>query len=258
MNAEIQQVSSLVISARKALFDNTEIDFTPNTNVQSIRFLFTPKFLFFKSVNANSVCDWFNICLRRGLKDIKFILPINKENKHLLGFANTSRCAIICYWKNGSISSFHPIWEFDQEKGGCNIIYTEHRVKKNSVTKNLKFSDQTDEFKQTLLDIKKFAIEIEHTCFSDVFHDAYLSLCGEKSIGDDSVPKQIPSEFKNIYYAVDKADVFGAMGSWNDSPPFNAHYKGLDKEYDELSNRLLIQLRYHLIYVTNECWKKDR
>jgi len=47
------------------------------------------------------------------------------------------------------------------------------------------------------------------------------------------------------------------MGSWNDSPLYYAHQKGLDKEYNELSNELLVQLRYHLMYVANECWKRN-
>ena len=81
-------------------------------------------------------------------------------------------------------------------------------------------------------------------------------MCDSADIEDDNIPKQLPNDFKSIYYAADKADVFGAMGSWNDSPPYYAHYKGLDKEYNDLSNRLLVQLRYHLMYVTNECWKR--
>ncbi len=130
-------------------------------------------------------------------------------------------------------------------------------MKKNPIIQNLHFSDKTDEFKEILLDIGKFATAIEQPYFADVFRNAYESLCGSETIEDDNIPKQLPNEFKSIYYAVDKADVFGAMGSWNDSPPYYAHQKGLDKEYNELSNGLLVQIRYHLMYVTNECWKRD-
>ena len=59
MNGEIQQASNIVISARKALFDNKEIDFTPSKYELSIQFLFIPKFLCRKSVKANSVCERF-------------------------------------------------------------------------------------------------------------------------------------------------------------------------------------------------------
>lgn len=257
MNGEIQQASSIVISARKAFFDNKEIDFTPSKFVLSIQFFFAPKFLFCKSVQANSVREWFNICVQRGLKDIKLILPTNREHKNLLGFANTSQPAIVCYWKNGKMSCFCPVWEFDRKNEGWKIVCSEQFIKGRPVLKNLHFTDKTDEFKQTLLDIGKFAAEIEQSYFSDVFHNAYESLCDSVNIEEDNISNQLPNEFKSIYYAVDKADVFGAMGSWNDSPPCYAHKKDLDKEYDELSNELLVQLRYHLMYITNECWKKD-
>ena len=52
MNGEIQQASGIVISARKALFEHKEIDFTPSKYVQSIQFLFAPKLLFCKCVEV--------------------------------------------------------------------------------------------------------------------------------------------------------------------------------------------------------------
>lgn len=48
------------------------------------------------------------------------------------------------------------------------------------------------------------------------------------------------------------ADVFGAMGSWNDGPPYCAHLKGLDNEYEGLSNELLRQSRLAVLYAVNE------
>ncbi len=42
-----------------------------------------------------------------------------------------------------------------------------------------------------------------------------------------------------LFCAAHAADVFGAMGLWNNSLPYMAHEKGLDMEYEELSARLL-------------------
>lgn len=254
MNGEIKQASDIVISARRSLYKNVEIDFIPDKHVKSVQFVFAPR-LFSRPITANSVCEWFHIGLQRGLKDIKFVLPSKREEKHLLGFANTSQCAIICFWKKGSISGFYPTWEFDAEKSGWRIRYLEQRVNQQAMFGSLRFTDRTDEFKKILLDIEKFAKEIEQPYFSDVFHAAYASLCDGATIDEASIPQQLPHDLKAIYYAVDKADVFGAMGSWNDSPSCYAEDKGLEKEYNELSNRLLVQLRYHLMYVANECWK---
>ncbi|MDE6733763.1 MAG: hypothetical protein K2J77_12930 [Oscillospiraceae bacterium] len=66
-----------------------------------------------------------------------------------------------------------------------------------------------------------------------------------------AAPK-IPERNLRLFYAADTADLFGAMGSWNDSPPFMAHEKGLDKEYDELSARLLKNIRLAVLYAVNE------
>jgi hypothetical protein len=256
VNGEIQQASNLVISARRSLYENKEIDFTPGKHVQSIQFVFAPR-LFRKQITTGSVHDWFNICLRRGLKDIKFVLPSNREEKHLLGFANTSQCAIICFWEKGRISGFYPTWEFDAEKTGWTIRCLEQRMGRHTVLGNLRFADRTDEFKRILLDIEKFAKQIKQPYFSDIFHAAYTSLCDGGPIDDANIPPQLPFDLKAIYFAVDKADVFGAMGSWNDSPSWYAEEKGLEKEYNELSNQLLVQLRYHLMYVVNECWNRN-
>ena len=256
MNGEIQQASNLVISARRSLYENKEIDFTPGKHVQSIQFVFAPR-LFRKQITAGSIREWFNICLRRGLKDIKFVLPSNREEKHLLGFANTSQCAIICFWEKGRISGFYPTWEFDAEKTGWTIRYQDRRMGRHTVLGNLRFEDRTDEFKRILLDIAEFAKQIEQPNFSDIFHDAFTSLCDGGFIDDANIPQQLPYDLKAIYFAVDKADVFGAMGSWNDSPSLYAEEKGLVKKYNELSNQLLVQLRYHLMYVVNECCNRN-
>jgi len=45
------------------------------------------------------------------------------------------------------------------------------------------------------------------------------------------------------------------MGSWNDSPSYYAHEMGLEQKYNKLSDMLLQQIYYHLMYVSNECWK---
>ncbi len=42
------------------------------------------------------------------------------------------------------------------------------------------------------------------------------------------------------------------MGSWNDSPPYMAQEKGLEKEYETLSDQLLKQIRSAILYSVNE------
>ena len=115
MNGEIQQACEIVICARKALFENEKIVFAPTEYVRSVRFVFLPKGLFGKGVEADSVGAWFDLCLQRGLADVRFFVSSGRENRHLLGFANSSQCVILCLWNNGKPSCFCPTWEFDSQ-----------------------------------------------------------------------------------------------------------------------------------------------
>ena len=256
MNGEIEQMSSIVCCARKALYANKDIEFTPSKYVLSIKFVFSSPFVLWRTTEANSVEVWYDICQNRGLCDIKFLVPTERMQRHLLGFSNTSQGAIVCFWKNGKASYFVPVWDFDRKHNGWNICYREQR--NITISKDVfSYSNKIEEFKYVLIDIGSFAEKIGFPYFSDVFHKAYEGLHDFAKIDEYIVPDHIPNELKGIYYAVETADVFGAMGSWNDSPPCYAEQMGLGKEYNKLSDRLFKQLRYHLMYVTNQCWQKD-
>lgn len=59
---------------------------------------------------------------------------------------------------------------------------------------------------------------------------------------------------KNLphFKAATLADVFGAMGSWNDSPPYMAQEKGLRQEYEKVSSELFKNIRLAVLYSINE------
>ena len=122
---------------------------------------------------------------------------------------------------------------------------------------SLSYTDYTNDFLKTLKDVAKFSADIGFPEFSDRFLKVYEVLCNNSSFEQHDILAHLPNGFKGIYYAVDTSDVFGAMGSWNDSPQVVAREMGLEKEYHELSERLLYQVRYHLMYVSNECWKRN-
>jgi len=106
-----------------------------------------------------------------------------------------------------------------------------------------------------LLQIKDLAAKIDCENFANIFEFAIQSLDG-KNEGIDKeygleLP-QIPSRNLNLFEAASQADVFGAMGSWNDSPPYMAQNKGLEEEYDILSDELLKNIRLAILYSINE------
>ena len=101
------------------------------------------------------------------------------------------------------------------------------------------------------------ADKIDFQNFGNIFRKAIDILNGEKV---ENIQKtfyglyfsELPKINKYLFYASDISDVFGGMGSWNDSPPYYAYKKGLEIEYDNLSKELLTQIRLALLYSVNE------
>lgn len=255
MNVELRQASNIVLGARKALFEDPKVTFELGEKA-AVHFLFAPRWAFLKPLEVHSVYEWFTVCLRRGLRDIQLLVPTGTEQKHLLGFANMSQAAIVCFWKNGKQTCFCPVWRFDRKGEQWHVFYSEQRLDQRSFSMP-EVSDQREEFQQVLLQIGDLAEEIGFPYFAKIFRSAREALCDSANVPSDYISGQVPEAFRGLYYAVDTADVFGAMGSWNDSPPCYAQDQGLQKEYEELSNRLLVQLRRNLMYVTNQCWQRN-
>lgn len=186
--------------------------------------------------------------------------PTSVADRNILGFSNTGGDSIVCFWDNKTVTYFTSGWEFDRDNKGWVVLYEEHEWKDAPPGKPM-FVNRVEEFRQVLSDIEVFAKRIDCNGFARIFHRAYEALCdsageqGDKS--EDNIPDAVPDRYRGVYRAIMDADVFGAMGSWNDSPPYYAYQKGLEKEYNSLSDKLLEQLRYNLMYIVNESWKKD-
>ncbi|MBQ7926458.1 MAG: hypothetical protein IJ335_09220 [Lachnospiraceae bacterium] len=72
----------------------------------------------------------------------------------------------------------------------------------------------------------------------------------QKPKGVSELP--LPEAYRHIFEAAARADVFGAMGSWNDDPAYMAHEKGLEEEYNRLSDELLKQIRQAVLFAVNQ------
>lgn len=255
MNGEMYQVCCIAAAARKALKEGRDIEYTPVQYEHRIEFQFLPekKLLGTRSVKAGDVPEWFNRCRKKGLLDIKMIAPIQVKDRNILGFSNTSQSSLLCFYKNSQVNFFIPKWEFDDVQKGWNILYTEQEWK-NPPREKPEFVNNTEAFSDILVKIEELARTIECDNFADIFKKARSVLGGEMLPARDSrrVPlPQIPDRQLSIFEAASMADVFGAMGSWNDSPPYMAHEKGLDQEFEDLSAELLTQLRMAVLYAVN-------
>lgn len=254
MNGELYQMCLLTAAAKHALFRGAEFKFEPLAYENKIEFLFLPgiRQCGILRRTAKNAEQWYKYCVKKGLRDIKLVMPTEVKDYRALGFANSSQSKIICYFKNSEITAFEPKWEFDQKRKMWNILYTERLLLIPFVKPY--GEDNSDDFRELLIEIEDLAERIGCKNFAGIFQRALNILDGEEAPASKVPLPNIPEKYLPLFCAADTADVFGAMGSWNDSPPYMAHEKGLDEEYRELSARLLKNIRLAVFYAVNE-WR---
>ena len=255
MNGEIRQVCAIVAAAKKAMKEKSKISYIPFQYENKIEFQFLPERKWFsKPHRAENIAAWFDFCLKKGLKDILFLIPTAVKDRNFLGFSNTSQSSILCFYDNRT-TYFIGQWEFDPTQNMWNILYSELEWENAPSTKP-HFEDNTEAFKSILIEIKEFACKIECQGFAAIFQKAFDILSASYAYTDmdweyDMPFPELPKENLRLFKAAAAAHVFGAMGSWNDSPPFLAEDKGMSKEYDYLSDELLKQINLALLYAVN-------
>ena len=248
MNGEIAQICDITIAAKSALKTKNKIAYTPSKYENKIEFLFTENY------KAKNVNEWYDYCTEKRLENIKLLMPLSVKDPNLLGFVNTSQAGLVCFFKNNLITYFIPNWQ--HKNNGWNITYIEYKWE-NSPKEKPKFYDNTKDFKEVLSKIAAFADKIDFQNFANIFTKAFDILNGDniENVGNTFYAQyffELPETNKKLFYASDICDVFGAMGSWNDSPPCYAAEKGLENEYNNLSSELLTQIRLALLYSVNE------
>lgn len=253
MKGELYQMCRLTAAARSALFGGSGFEYEPIPYENRIEFLFLPNIsgCGITERTAGSPEKWYEYLIKKGLRDIKLITATDSGDIRLLGFANTLRGGMACFFKNGEVTMFYPSWAFDKEKKLWDVHYTEELLSVSPEPPH--FDDNSDELREVLIEIADLAERIDCEAFARIFDLARDILDGGELPKGNKLPQpKIPAKYLPIFCAADRADVFGAMGSWNDSPPYMAREKGLDREYDELSARLLKNIRLAVLYAINE------
>lgn len=256
MNGEMYQICSIAVASRKAIQSNSEIRYISEKYTHSITFAFLPEKKLFgmKQYIAPDVPAWFQYLRKKGLQDIKFLCPSAVEDIRVLGFVNTTQSSLVCFFKNNKVTYFTPNWKFDPERKQWDVRYTEYDLP-NPPPGKPSFENNRDFLRKALSDIQDLAVKIDREFFASIFADAIsiLESDDEKAMGETNANFQgMPRENLRLFQAANCADVFGAMGSWNDSPAYMAQDKGLDKEYKELSAELLKNIRLALLFAVNE------
>lgn len=262
MNGEMYQICTIVASAKKAIRDNTPIMYSSAQYVKSITFSFLERDS--KTETVSDVSSWLEYLRSAGVQDFKMLCPHAVQDRSVLGFSNTTQSSILCFFEDGRVTYFTPIWEYEAEikkklfsqakTGGWHISYTEYEWQ-NPPSDRPHFENNAEDFRKVLADIRDFADKIECSNFAKVFGKTLDILNGAGEFPDEKYGlelPQMPEENLRLFEAASMADVFGAMGSWNDEPPYMAHEKGLDNEYETLSAELLKNIRLAILYAVNE------
>ena len=178
-------------------------------------------------------------------------MPIAVKDPSLLAFSNTSQAGLVCYFKDNLVTYFIPKWEPGDK--GWNVIYKEYKWE-NPPKEKVQFEDNTEDFKNTLSKIATLADKIDFQNFANIFTEAYNMLDGKEveSYYHKKYFSLMPERNARLLCSAGISDVFGGMGSWNDSPSWYAYEKGLESEYKKLSSELLTQIRLALLYSVNE------
>lgn len=246
MNGEVGLICRLTAAARKAM-KTGEFKFAKLPYENNI------KFEFVTSDNvANTPEEWFAKVKEDGATNIFMILPYDMNRKRL-GFVNTSGATIFVKRASGKVTRFIGEWIPDNEKRVWNITMHEE-IMENPPAEIPSFKNNTAPFATVLKNAEKFAEHIGFNNFASIFK------MGADVLGGAEMPEpkfkeslpELPEAKMKLYFAADISDVFGAMGSWNDSPAAKAAEMGISDEYEMVSKELIAHNRLALMYAINE------
>ena len=194
---------------------------------------------------------WIEQCLKLGLKDAGLSIPTFAKDRSLLGFSGANANGIVCRFEDFD-GVFTPDWKYDRDKKAWRVKYVE-RLWRGMPRDALSARDNSAEFENVLVQIRDFASKIGCENFAQTFDNALKTLRGEVAVGEYYAVSfaALPQPSLRAFAAAGIADVFGAMGSWDDEPPSMAQEKGLGGEYDRLSDELLAQKNLAILFAIN-------
>ena len=200
---------------------------------------------------ASTQWRWIARCLEFGLKEVGLSLPIRVKDRSLLGFSDANASGVVCRFE-GFNSIFALLWKYDRDKKAWYVKYVE-RLWRGMPRDALNARDNSAEFENILVQIRDFASKIGCENFAQTFDNALKMLRGEVAVGKYYAVSfaALPQPSLRAFAAAGIADVFGAMGSWDDEPPSMAQGMGLGDEYDRLSDELLAQKNLAILFAIN-------
>jgi len=177
---------------------------------------------------------------KKSCRNVIVNLSINADDINKSAFANgITGQVMVCQFK-----SSYEVWRnhFDYNGESWDVCYSYVGLYNgiyNATVRNIE--SELRKLSECYQILNEFALEIDEDYWANFFKD------GKEKI--DKINGNV--DLKNLMPNI--MSPFGGMGSWNDSPPYSAHIKGLDEEYKRYSDNLYKQLHMVLESVCNRC-----
>jgi len=246
--------AQLVLMARQFLHFGNYPNFFKDIDESQIEFFIDNRLIgFFQKRKFTRINKWMLLLKKRNIVDIKILLPRPEEYKGEYAFVNMQNESIFC-------ESDDALYIWSQHWGssdGMSVLqYAEQKFSEPAIPKS---TFKVDEFRQILFDIDRLGKEIGLAGWSDRFMNAVSNLDGNR-VGYCKFDKDIEFDFQgllnekatNVLHAAAWANVFGGMGSWNDSGPCAAAEHDRENEYNALTTQLYHQMNSAIEYAINE------
>ena len=256
MNGELYQLARLVLYVKESMRDGSEKEFKLGKYENRLYFTFLPvKKIFMKQAEeCFDASSWYKALKKRGIKDIKLVNFFEENNIKYAGFSNAAKQGFFTEYTDGVTTFWAAKWEYDSIAKMWTIYYKEFQWTE-SLPETYVYPECRDNFEKSLQSIEELANKLGFENFAKIFREAYEILTNE---ADSLIPEwtegtmpELRGEGLKLFLAASKADVFGAMGSWNDSPPYYAHEKGLTEDYNRLSHNLYVSIKQAVMNAVN-------
>lgn len=261
MNSELLHIVKIVVNGNSYI--NKKSFISKNTeHIASVKFYVVKnssklmkllkKKVKFSKVASNEV-DWYEYLVRSGCKRLYLDLGMTyADDRNLSAFANGLRkWRIVASYSDYSIS-WHKRWRYDNNTRKWTVEYYGKTVDKFHPHPTEEESKVFERLDNSLREISDFAEVIGFDWWSKYFYLGREKLKIETKKESDIIPESCDELYFKLLNAISCSWGFGGMGTWNDLPPYYAHEKGLDEEYDKVTNQLYESYMKTLEWLCNE------
>lgn len=202
---------------------------------------------------ANGEKEWYKyLSKRRIMKSYLNLGSTSSDDINLSAFANGLSKWIVVTKSVDINISWHKKWSFDEKLKKWHIEYFGVPFKLSNITHTKDSSELIQLLNNSLREISDFARKIEFDSWGEYFEKGITLLYSAPNKDSKVLPYSYSNDSHRLLQSILGSWCFGGMGSWNDSPPYYAHEKGLEEEYNRITSQL-----YNSFLMVLECIVND-